>query len=26
MAETEADYEELLPQYVDRDLIINMKF
>jgi len=26
MAETEADYKALLPQYVDRDLITNMKF
>ena len=25
MAETEADYKELLPQYADRDLITNMK-
>ena len=26
MAETEADYRALLPQYVDRDFITNMKF
>lgn len=26
MAATEADYKALLPQYVDRDLITNMKF
>ncbi len=26
MAETEADYRALLPQYADRDLITNMKF